>query len=325
MIASLQQLIDTQRTATTDELNLPENKAAAMELQTRLTRLGILDPAFKGDKTTPFGPDSQPDGVIGTMTRNAIFEFCQLAKLPYSDRLLTVELVERLVKAEPGSFLPVGFDNRLLDKQSTRLARRILRCMRDKGYWIARSPNAYNIVYIEGVDANGKENADTFDQWNDRRIVIRIQPGGKPEIVINEQATTEPGKFYTVNPVNPQGAARIAFGQYKAWVDGLHQGKQPALVQRGEVRVHRDLDQNGKRSKTDPIDIGDWFGINQHSTDPNFTPQLVGKYSAGCLVGQNYSAHLKFLATVRKDFRYRLNKSYAFVTTVLAGDDPLLG
>lgn len=324
MIASLQQLIDNNQPATTDELNLPENKAAAVELQTLLCDLGILDPIINGDKNKPFGPVAKADGIIGPMTRNAIFEFCRLANIEYVDKLLSVNMLQALVTAEPDTFLPVRFETHLFDKKQTRLARRILRCMRAKGYWIARSPNAYNIVYVEGMDINGDENADTFDQWNDRRIVIRVRPNGKPEIVINHQATTEPGKFYTVNPLNPQGAARIAFGQYKAWADGLHQGEQPALVQRDDVRVHRDIDQNGKRSKNDPIDVGSWFGINQHSTNPNYTPSLVGKYSAGCLVGQVYSEHLKFLATVRKDFRYQMNKGYYFVTTVLAGDDPLL-
>lgn len=321
---TLQLLIDKKKPVTTDDLNLPENKEAAIELQTRLSNLGILDPVFKGDKDTPFGPVATPDGVVGPMTRNAIFEFCRLAKLTYTDKLLSLELLKKLVSAKPDDFLPLHFDRKLFDSRKTRFAKRILRCMRDHGYWIARSPNAYNIIYIEGMDSDGKENADTFDEWNDRRIVIRIKPGGKPEFVVNETATTEPGKFYTFNPLNPKGAARIAFGQYKAWTDGLHQGEQPALVQRGEVRVHRDFDQNGKRSKTDPIDVGDWFGINQHSTKPDFIPQLVGKYSAGCLVGQDYAAHIKFLNTVRKDFRYQLNKSYVFVTAVIAGDDPLL-
>ncbi|MCE7926816.1 MAG: peptidoglycan-binding protein [Haliscomenobacteraceae bacterium CHB4] len=324
MITSLQQLIDSNKPATTDELNLAENKAAAVELQTRLCDLGILDPMFGGDINTPFGPLAKADGVVGPMTRNAIFEFCRLAKIEYVDRILSLDLLKALVAAQPETFLPVWFAPHPFDKSQTRLARRILRCLHAKGYWIARSPNAYNIVYVEGMNADGKENPDTFDRWNDRRIVIRIRPGGKPEIVINHQATTEPGKFYTFHPLDPQGAARIAFGQYKAWADGLHQGVQPALVQRGDVRIHRDLDQNGKRSKKDPIVVGDWFGINQHSTTPNFTPELVGKYSAGCLVGQVYSEHLKFLNTVRKDFRYQLNKSYLFVSAVLAGDDPLL-
>jgi hypothetical protein len=324
MANSLQQLIAANKAVSTDDLNETEHFQAAIELQTRLCDLGILDPIFKGDKEKPFGPVGKADGVIGPMTRNALFEFCRLAKLEYVDRVLSIPLLKSLVAAKAEDFLPVGFRDRVFDNSETRLARRILRCLRDKGYWIARSPAAYNIVYIEGADANGRANNDNFDEWNDRRIIIRIRPGGKPEIVLNELATTEPGRFYTFNPLNIQGAARIAFGQYKAWTDGLHQNVQPALVQRGDVRLHRDLDKNGKRSKTDPIDVGDWFGINQHSTAPGANPKLVGKYSAGCLVGQNYDAHLKFLTTVRKDFRYRLNRSYMFISAVLAGDDPLL-
>jgi|SRR5262245_15399865 len=31
-----------------------------------------------------------------------------------------------------------------------------------------------------------------------------------------------PVSFFTENPLNPGGAARIAFGQYKSWVVGIH-------------------------------------------------------------------------------------------------------
>lgn len=321
---TLQQFIANNRAVTTDDINAPEHRDAAIELQTRLCDLGILDPLFGGDKTTPFGPVEKADGKVGPMTRNAIFEFCRLANIEYIDRLLTLSFMKALVKAEPDKFLPVIFENSPKDNTKTRFAKRILRCMRAKGYWIARSPHAYNIVYIEGVESDGRENPDTFDEWNDRRIVIRIAPGGKPDMVVNDQSTTEPGKFYTQNPLHEQGAARIAFGQYKAWTDGLHQGVQPALVQRGNIRIHRDIDKSGTRNKKDPIDVGDWYGINQHSTDPDKIPELIGKYSAGCLVGRRYSWHIKFLNTVRKDFRYKMNKSYSFITAVIAGDDPLL-
>src|SRR5262245_47018562 len=107
MIASLQQLIDKKQQVTTDELNLPENKAAATELQRRLCDLGILDPVFKGDKTTPFGPVAKADAVVGPMTRNALYEFCRLANIKYVDKLLTPDLLKALVVAVPDTFLPV--------------------------------------------------------------------------------------------------------------------------------------------------------------------------------------------------------------------------
>jgi hypothetical protein len=174
---------------------------------------------------------------------------------------------------------------------------------------------------VEGMNADGTLNKDTPNEWNDRRFVIQISKGGKPKMLVNEQATTEPGRFYTENPLNTNGAARIAFGQYKAWVMGKHQGWQPALVHRGRLRVHRDKLKNYVRDASDPIDIGTDFGINQHSTSPNQTPELVNKHSAGCLVGRNYEAHLAFLKLLTKDVRYDLNKGYMFVSAVIAGTD----
>ena len=144
---------------------------------------------------------------------------------------------------------------------------------------------------------------------------------GKPEIVLNAIGTTEPGKFYTDHPLNPGGAARIAFGQYKAWTMGFHQGKSthPALVQVGFVRVHRDKDKNAKRTG-DAIDIGTNFGVNQHMA---FNATVVGKWSAGCLVGQDKAAHLDFLKILKTDPRFKLTASYKFVSVVIAADDLL--
>lgn len=318
---SLQDFIDQGSSITTDDLNHPDHKNAALELQGRLCDLGLLDPVFYGTKTTPFKPVRKGDGLIGSSTRNALFEFCRIAGEHYVDKLLTVQLLQKLTEADPATFLPIDLVNRTDDDVPTRLAKRILRYLRRKNFWVARSPNMYNIVYVEGMSYNGKLNKDKFNEWNDLRAVIRILPGGKPDLLINAQATTEPGRFYTRYPMNSQGAARIAFGQYKAWIDGMHQGTQPALIQRGMVRVHRDRNKDGKRSNNDPIDIGDWFGINQHSTEPNVNPVTVDKYSAGCLVGRNYRSHLTFLAAVKKDVRYQLDKSYLFVSTVIPGDD----
>ena len=323
MIVNLRQILDDPRSVSTDELNLLPNRAAAAELQKKLVQLGLLDPMMRGSKTQPFGPSDESDGTIGINTRSALYEFCLLAKIKYVDRRLDPKLVLKLLGAEPEKFLPIQWDNHGNDSEQTRLAKRILRYMRKKGYWIARSPSMYNIVYVEGMNDNGSLNDDKFDEWNDRRLVIRIHSDGVPEMVVNDQSTTETGKFYTTNPLNPQGAARIAFGQYKAWTVGLHQNTQPALVQRADVRVHRDGNKDGKRSPSDPIDIGTWFGINQHSTSKNKIPATIGLYSAGCLVGRRYAWHLKFLAAVKKDVRYKRNSSYLFVTAVLAGDDLL--
>lgn len=335
---SLRKLVlGTQKAITIDDFNFRELAGApeigpatrggaavlslAGEFQTRLVRLGLLDPQFSGSLTTPFGPSETVSGAIDGETRNALLEFCKISNIPYDDQSLTGTQLEAMDNAAPDKFLPIQFETKAGDDPSTRFAKRVLRYMRDKGYWIARSPNMYNIVYVEGVNEVGKPNDDAHDRWNDRRLVIQIQAGGKPVLVVNDEATTEPGRFYTQNPVVAQGAARIAFGQYKAWVVGLHGGKQPALRQAGTIRVHRDLNKDAKRSASDPMDVGDLFFINQHTTSETLTPELVGKFSAGCLVGRRYRSHMTFLATVKKDVRYQRNNAYMFVTAIIPGDD----
>jgi len=322
MTTNIQTLISIGRNTPWDDFKQPAMRTPAIEMQVRLCDLGLLDPVVDGSTTKPFGPVAKADGAIGLNTRNAFFEFCRMAGLKYHDTYVTSEQLRRLYSVNPMTFLPVMAQNAQSDSTATRFAKRVLRYMSRKGYWIGRSPNMYNIVYIEGVNADGRPNADRFNEWNDRRLVIRInQPSGMPELLVNDQATTEPGDYYTQFPLNPNGAARIAFGQYKAWKTGRHSGWQPALVQRGNVRLHRDKNKNGFRDSNDPIDIGDSFGINHHSTQPNFASATIGKYSAGCLVGMRYEWHLKFLEVVKRDVRYQRNNNYLFMTAVIPGDD----
>ena len=321
MANSQHELLTIEQDVSVTDLTLSANRACAVDLQSRLCNLGILDPIIGGDIDKPFGTVSLADGRVGINTRNAVFVFYQIAGLTFIENFLSKEMISTLLAASSDTFLPVKFNNEPADDIQTRLAKRVLRYMRKKNYWIARAPNMCNIVYVEGLDGDGKVNEDRANEWNDRRMVIQIAPGGQPTMLANDLATTEPGRIYTLSPLNPKGAARIAFGQYKAWVDGMHKGNQPALIQRGKVRVHRDINRDGSRSTNDPVDIGDAFGINQHSTAPDYTPEFVDKFSAGCLVGCRMRWHLSFMQIVRQDIRYQMNKSYMFITTIISGDD----
>ena len=170
----------------------------------------------------------------------------------------------------------------------------------------------YNIVYVEGASIIANKlvvNDDAQDMWNDLRVLFSFENGrcsAKWWV-----ATTEPGKFYTQKPMNPSGAARIAFGQHRAWVEGKHQ-RQTALVQSSPILLHRDLNRDGLRTG-DKMELCSSCGINQHTTDGK--PSTIGKWSAGCLVGQDKNGHNIFMSTLRKDFRN--HKGYEYVTTVL--------
>lgn len=184
---------------------------------------------------------------------------------------------------------------------------------------------AVNIVYIEGLNPDGTENKDEIDKWNDLRILVGMAEGVW-EILFSQIATTEPGRFYTQNPLNKKGAARLAFGYHPpAWAHDLHQGKQPALKQRKSVLIHRDLNRDGKRNASEKPHQSGLIGLNQHSTSPSYTGGTVGKYSAACLVGMDYAQHITFLQMTKFDPRYlaseAINQEYLYDLWVLPGDE----
>ena len=182
--------------------------------------------------------------------------------------------------------------------------------MHAQGYKVFTNPGELNILYVEGVDADGTPNADRLNEWNDRRLLL----DHNLEIIGNWAATTEPGRKYTNQPLHPMGAFRIAFGQYKAWRVGVHKNHE-ALVQAAAVKGHRDKDKDGFRTG-DPVVTG-IFGINQHWGGD---AALVGGWSAGCLVGQSREGHREFMRLVKSDVRYLKDGGYVFWTTVLPGD-----
>jgi hypothetical protein len=153
---------------------------------------------------------------------------------------------------------------------------------------------ALNIVYFEGINTDLQTvNSDRIDEWNDVRSIV----SKTGDVLLCCLATSEPGWYYRQNPMNGDGAAQLAFGQHlDGWQIGKHYS-QDALVQCGGLKVYRDRNEDGSR-KGDPIFIGDDFGLNQHTTSNS--PNIVGRWSAGCLVGKYPGTHYdKFLPICR--------------------------
>jgi putative chitinase len=206
------------------------------------------------------------------------------------------------------------------------LAGRIIAAMERKGYSVDRGPGELNIVYVEGMNADGTANNNEANKWNDLRMVIRFD-NGAPKIVSVWAATTEPGRYWVEHAASERarelGTARIEFGQYKAWQVGMHHANKPsgheALIQTGgPVTVCRDLNKDGLRTG-DKRDTGD-FGINQHW---GYNLAEVDNASAGCLVGQSMDGHRAFIALVKSDPRYQADHGHVFATAVLPATDVL--
>ena len=268
-----------------------------IELQQALSDLGYLDPP--------------PDGFMGPTTRWALAEFCSLNELSL-DRGFTKAIATALVK--PKRVLPAIHPGQgWID--------RVLAFMVKQNHFICRHPDCKNIIYVEGLDPNGKLNPQTPNAFHDLRIVVSIGADGKP-VVQSWVATTRPGRFYTMNPKNPKGAAQIALGQYKAWHVGIHAGAtgadaHEALIQAAPITIYRDTNKDFKRDG--PTSTG-LFGINQH-WGFDLPRNDAGKASAGCLVGEMRDEHRAFMALVKSDPRYVANNGYKFVTAILSGPE----
>lgn len=198
---------------------------------------------------------------------------------------------------------------------STYVIKKIIDYCEKQSYRLFTGKDEKNIIYVEGMDVDGNINSDAPNQFNDVRLVL----SNEFRLLGNWSATTEPGRWYTLNPMNAKGAARIAFGQYKAWAVGTHGNSEPheALVQVGEVAVWRDINKDGIRPE-DKLDRG-LFGINQH-WGYDLPPDNIGRASAGCLVGRTRQGHREFMNIIKSDRRYQADRQYIFATTIIPSD-----
>ena len=261
-------------------------------IQTVLIRCGYLDPPA--------------DGGFGKVTKWALRAFAERAGVTPSDTI-TPELRTALAQAQP---LPLTPGNDLIGK--------IVKAMQRNNYWIARHPDCVNIVYIEGMDADGSPNDNRNNVFNDVRMVFRVKANGVPEILGQWEATTEPSRKYTLEPMNPGGAFHIKFGQYKAWIAGVYHTHE-ALRQAGEIEGYRDPHKTFKRDFNYPVHGSD-FGVHHH-WGYDLPHDNMGNSSAGCLVGRSTEGHKKFMSTVLDDARHQANPTYRFMAAIMPVGD----
>lgn len=259
------------------------NKQLAIQAQQLLINLKLLS--------------GVADGKIGPQSIGAIAELLYITK----SSEITPELLQLKALPQPE-----------LDLSKNDFAAKIAKYMLSQGYWI--DATNLNIIYVEGIDPNGTPNADKMNEWNDLRSLLKIE-NKIPKIVDHWKATTEPGWKYTNTPLNPDGAFRIAFGQYKAWRVGRHKTHE-ALVQCGEIVGYRDKNKDGFRTG-DRLVRGSSWGVNQHN---GYNLSYVDGASAGCLVGRSIEGHEEFMKLIKSDTRYQVNLNYVFLTTIIPGD-----
>lgn len=101
--------------------------------------------------------------------------------------------------------------------------------------------------------------------------------------------TTNPGSYWLQNFFNPSfgGTALLVPGQYlSTWKLGTHHSL-PAFVQAKNVKIYRDSNKDLKSDKGGAISEG-FFSINIHRANSSAISSIIGKWSAGCQVFNNY-------------------------------------
>ena len=270
--------------------SLASDRELASDVQDCLVKYSLLDPPL--------------DGEFGAVSNWALSEFCAQKDIDIG-RGLDSRLARELLCAA-GKPLPLF--------PGTDLAGRIAQAMIQLRYWINKHPKCMNIVYVEGMNVDGTKNDNKPNRFNDCRCLLAINKSGKPLLSGVWKGTTEPSKYWTENPMNKRGAARIAFGQYKSWSVGWYHGYE-VLRQAKDVTVYRDLNRDYVRTG-DKTYTG-MFGIHHHWGN-DLPDNNLGHSSAGCLVGQKRAEHKEFMKLIKADPRYsKATNAYRFMAAVL--------
>ena len=183
-----------------------------------------------------------------------------------------------------------------------------------KGYSFF-TKGVYNLNII-GIRSNNAE-PNRFDDM----IIVLYRDEEFNWQIFKAEATTDPGRYWLLNPMNIDGTAILTEGQHKgAWVIGLHKGKYKALVQRtNEVTVYRDRNRDNKLDFDKNSIQSGYFGINIHRASKIHLTLHVDKWSAGCQVIQDSEKFDEFISLCKKQVTHTGYKTFSY--TIINEED----
>ncbi len=176
-----------------------------------------------------------------------------------------------------------------------------------KGYTLKTGVWELNIIGIR----NSQSQPNTFDDT----ICVLFQDSYKDDTLLSFSATTDPGQFWLLNPMNVKGCAIMKEGHYpNAYKIGLHKGYK-ALQQVNKMTFFRDNNLDATPDFKNSSEIYDVIGANIHRASSVYTSTLVDKWSAGCqVINKNWLNFIELcdqsvLVTERNLFSYTLLNS----------------
>lgn len=168
------------------------------------------------------------------------------------------------------------------------------------------------------IGVRNKAVGNTITNKFDDIIYVAYKEQGK-WIVKSYTITTDPGKYYMVNELlNEKGCAILVEGQYaNVYQIGLHQGKYPALVQRGTVKLYRDRDKDTVYD-FENIESSLSSGINIHKAGKDSLE--INNWSGGCQVFKREADFNEFMS-ICNQFKSILGNKYTY--TLINSNDLL--
>jgi hypothetical protein len=165
---------------------------------------------------------------------------------------------------------------------------RLKSILKRKGYVLHTRPFEINIVGLRSKSIKSNH----FD--DEIHVFYKVSPLKWNYHIY--KATTDPGTYWLKNPLQPQGTAILAQGQYVgAYEIGLHKGQYKALVQVKPVSIIRDYDRNAKLDFLNGKKESGLYGINIHRAMSQGETKYVDKFSAGCQVFENANDFYQFM------------------------------
>lgn len=173
----------------------------------------------------------------------------------------------------------------------------IKNAVKSKDYkWFENGEYNLNIVGIRNSTTN-----DIITNKFDDSLTLSYSVEGK-SLFHQWVITTDPGKYWEENLLNPHGVAIVVPGQYRGSHEvRKHQGKYDALCQKKNIKVYRDADKDGKYDTLENTIHEGLFGINIHKAGSRVNGSTqIDKWSAGCQVFSKESDFDEMMALVYK-------------------------
>lgn len=253
----------------------------------------------------------------------------QVKAFEYLQQLLTTEQLNQFAYLYRNNVTEnkITENNNVTETGERALVSKILQHIKTLGITLDKPPQnaaesdyCVNIIGIEGLNPNFTLNNNAANDFNDLFLIIGINKNNNFRYFQKSVGTTEPGSFYTYNPMNPNGAARVTINtkHEKIWQIGYHgkgSNRHKALVQIGnEICVTRDANKDFSR-KNDKVMCG-YYGINFHH-GYNMPANNIGRASAGCQVIRSSKEHAAAMKIIETDYYFRQNKKHRFSYIIL--------